>query len=186
MTMSASGHIRRFATALAVAIISSGFSAWAVSAIDEDRVLTADGPYVFYNQDGSVRVLSVTREGSVSDTTYIDGLPEGFSVHVEDQSGKYVFDVPLAEKDRPEWDHRKARKTFILSDPHGRMDLMVELLKSHKVIDSDLEWSFGRNHLVVLGDVFDRGEDVTPRPSRQEDASPSCSATTRRWCWPET
>ena len=161
MTMSASGHIRRFATALAVAIISSGFSAWAVSAIDEDRVLTADGPYVFYNQDGSVSVLSVTREGSVSDTTYIDGLPEGFSVHVEDQSGKYVFDVPLAEKDRPEWDHRKARKTFILSDPHGRMDLMVELLKSHKVIDSDLEWSFGRNHLVVLGDVFDRGEDVT-------------------------
>lgn len=159
--MSASRLVRRVAVAIAALMISSGFTAWAASAIDKPSPLKADGPYVFYNEDGSVRLLSVTSDGAVSDTTYADGLPDGFAVHVSDHSGRYAFDVPLVEKSRPGWSHSKARRTFVLSDPHGRMDLMVELLKANGVIDDDLGWSFGRNHLVVLGDVFDRGEDVT-------------------------
>ena len=30
-----------------------------------------------------------------------------------------------------------------------------------KVIDTDLTWSFGDGHLVIVGDVFDRGPNVT-------------------------
>ncbi|MGN1233794.1 MAG: metallophosphoesterase [Candidatus Cryptobacteroides sp.] len=141
-------------------IFGSGFAAWADTLCDGGRI-GADGPYLFYNEDGSVRMAGIGRNGNVLDTVFVSGLPEGFSVRVEGQSGKYAFDVPVVRKSRPEWNYRQARRTFILSDPHGKMDIVVELLMRNGVVDSGLNWSFGRNHLVVIGDVFDRGEDVT-------------------------
>lgn len=121
----------------------------------------ADGPYLFYNEDGSVRLVSIGQEGNILDTVFVSGLPGDFSVRVKGQSGKYAFDVPVVRKCRPQWNYRQARRTFIMSDIHGKMDIAVELLIRNGVVDKGLRWSFGRNHLVVIGDVFDRGEDVT-------------------------
>ncbi|MGM9742722.1 MAG: hypothetical protein ACI3ZC_06655 [Candidatus Cryptobacteroides sp.] len=89
----------------------------------------ADGPYIFYNEDGSARMVSIASSGRMSDTVFVSGLPEGFRVKVEDRSGKYAFEVPVVEKSRPEWNYRQARKTFIMSDIHGKMEVAVELLK---------------------------------------------------------
>lgn len=47
-----------------------------------------------------------------------------------------------------------------LSDIHGQYDLAIELLKNNKIIDSKLNWNFGKGHLVIVGDVFDRGDKV--------------------------
>lgn len=47
-----------------------------------------------------------------------------------------------------------------LSDIHGQYDLMVRLLRAHDVIDADGDWALGRDHLVITGDVFDRGDKV--------------------------
>lgn len=47
-----------------------------------------------------------------------------------------------------------------LSDIHGQYDLMVRLLRAHRVIDDHDDWALGRDHLVVTGDVFDRGDKV--------------------------
>lgn len=47
-----------------------------------------------------------------------------------------------------------------MSDPHGRLNLVVSLLKANGVIDSQLRWAYGDNQLVVIGDIFDRGYDV--------------------------
>ena len=51
-------------------------------------------------------------------------------------------------------------KVFVMSDPHGKLDCVVSLLCGNGVIDRQLHWSFGSNHLVVIGDIFDRGNDV--------------------------
>ena len=130
------------------------------SAYSIEKDVVADGPYIFYGDDGSVRICSVDALGNVRDTMYAAGLPDGFVLHVSD-GGAVSFDLELSEKRRPDWDHRPARRTLVLSDPHGRLDLFVELLKKEKVIDKELRWRYGRGHLVVLGDVFDRGEGVT-------------------------
>ena len=45
---------------------------------DHKPLLTADGPYIIHNVDGSTRVVSVSLEGQVSDTTYT-ALPANFS-----------------------------------------------------------------------------------------------------------
>ena len=34
-------------------------------------------------------------------------------------------------------------------------------MKSLGIIDKNLNWKFGKGHLVVLGDIFDRGSMVT-------------------------
>jgi len=52
------------------------------------------------------------------------------------------------------------RKIAALSDIHGQYDLAVKLLKNNKIIDSKLDWNFGKGHLVIVGDVFDRGDKV--------------------------
>ncbi|KRB11631.1 metallophosphoesterase [Lysobacter sp. Root690] len=48
-----------------------------------------------------------------------------------------------------------------LSDIHGQFDLAVRLLQANRVIDKRLRWNYGSGHLVVVGDVFDRGARVT-------------------------
>jgi predicted MPP superfamily phosphohydrolase len=48
-----------------------------------------------------------------------------------------------------------------LSDIHGQFDLAMEMFQNNKIIDEDLNWSFGEGHLVIVGDIFDRGDKVT-------------------------
>lgn len=50
---------------------------------------------------------------------------------------------------------------FVMADTHGEFQIAVQLLKSQKIIDSKLKWSFGKGHLAVLGDIFDRGPNQT-------------------------
>ncbi|MDR2697653.1 MAG: metallophosphoesterase [Holophagales bacterium] len=52
-------------------------------------------------------------------------------------------------------------RIFVLSDVHGVFDVMRDLLVANKVIDSRNRWTFGKGHLVILGDVADRGDQVT-------------------------
>lgn len=49
-----------------------------------------------------------------------------------------------------------------MSDPHGNLDCFVSLLKGNGIIDEKLSWIYGANHLMIVGDVFDRGDDVLP------------------------
>lgn len=54
----------------------------------------------------------------------------------------------------------KVRKIAALSDIHGQYDLVIQILKNNKIIDKNLNWNFGKGHLVIVGDVFDRGDKV--------------------------
>ena len=50
---------------------------------------------------------------------------------------------------------------YVLGDIHGRFDILSKLLQNARVIDSNLNWIANQKHLVALGDIFDRGQDVT-------------------------
>ncbi len=57
--------------------------------------------------------------------------------------------------------YSKISNITVISDIHGQYDLMVELLKNHGVIDENLNWNYGKGHLVINGDILDRGDKVT-------------------------
>lgn len=119
----------------------------------------ADGPYIIY-EESSARVVAVDTEGNISDRR-MDGVGPGSTFTVVSDNGAFSFDVTLHEISRPAWKYDSPEKTFIMSDPHGNLDCVISLLRGNGIIDDELKWSFGSNHLVIIGDIFDRGNDAT-------------------------
>jgi hypothetical protein len=56
--------------------------------------------------------------------------------------------------------YKNVENIAALSDIHGQYDLAVEILKNNGIINSNLDWNFGKGHLVIVGDVFDRGPKI--------------------------
>ncbi len=113
-----------------------------------------DGPYIFHQND-SLRIQWI--ESGVGHDTLI----------ANDDLGQF------ARKGLPAVDlmdlyflkDKKAtftdvNKIVAISDVHGQYDLMIDLLRIHKVIDEQKQWIFGKAHLVVTGDNLDRGDKV--------------------------
>ncbi len=55
----------------------------------------------------------------------------------------------------------KVGKLLALSDIEGNFSAFRKLLQVNNVVDNDLNWTFGDGHLVLIGDFFDRGKQVT-------------------------
>lgn len=64
-----------------------------------------------------------------------------------------------AEQDKTVY--KKVDSIYVVGDIHGRYDQLITLLTKSKIIDENLNWTAGNAHVVFLGDVFDRGDDVT-------------------------
>ena len=164
---SKTSFMKYFLIAFTLMFISSGLNAGTFGSDgkkkdkEKKEELSADGPYVLYQPDGKTRVISVDKKGKITDTTYV-ALPEDFTLHVVDHKGRFPFDVKLHPVKRPDWQYRQPEKVFVMSDPHGRLDCVISLLQGNGVIDKNYNWSFGSNHLMVIGDIFDRGADVLP------------------------
>ncbi|MFN3900336.1 MAG: metallophosphoesterase [Alishewanella aestuarii] len=83
--------------------------------------------------------------------------------HVIPARCQQAQDIPLASHPiaaAPELDF-SASKVAIISDLHGQYALTIQLLQAQGIIDRDLNWQFGSGHLVLAGDLMDRGEQVT-------------------------
>lgn len=69
--------------------------------------------------------------------------------------------VSFAEPERPDVLVAAPDSLFILGDTHGEYDRVVTLLRNAGLIDAEHDWSGGSAHLVFLGDLTDRGGEVT-------------------------
>lgn len=56
-----------------------------------------------------------------------------------------------------QWRYDDIERIVAISDVHGDLGAMTETLQSAKLLDQDLRWSGEQAHLVVVGDVLDRG-----------------------------
>lgn len=52
-------------------------------------------------------------------------------------------------------------RLMAIGDLHGDLESLVRLLIGNQVIDSSLTWIWGKGELVFIGDIFDRGNEVT-------------------------
>lgn len=121
----------------------------------------ADGPYILYRPTGEMRMITVGVKGELKDTTYTVS-PSDFTFPVVSHGGRHRFEVTLHSFERSAWKVAQAERMLVLSDPHGDLDCFVSVLKNNGVIGDRYEWTFGEGQLVVIGDVFDRGDDVVP------------------------
>jgi len=113
-----------------------------------------DGPYIF-DQEDNIRIRWI--EGGVGHDTLIakdvlgvfrrDGLPT-----ID------LTDLDFEKNNQATYD--KVDDIVAISDAHGQYDIMIDLLKAHRVIDEQNQWTFGKGHLVITGDNLDRGDKV--------------------------
>ena len=98
-----------------------------------------DGPFIFIEKDKLVQKEIINGEISIKN------LPLN--------AYKTTFKTEVST-------YKNVQKIAALSDIHGQYDLAVTLLKNNKIIDKNLNWRFGKGHLVIVGDIFDRGPKV--------------------------
>jgi len=141
------------------------FFAFKVSAqIAQKEGNSADGPYVLYRGD-SILVASVDhKEQNVRalKRTYpfTDRQKLTLEIRFSDAPEKN-FNVQLKEaiiNEPPVW--QQPEKLLVLSDIEGEFDALRNLLLANGVITKNYEWVFGKGHLIICGDLFDRGKDV--------------------------
>ncbi len=65
-----------------------------------------------------------------------------------------VLMTPAAASD---WTFNNVERVVALSDIHGAYEPMVRTLQQAGVIGEELAWSGGTTHLVIVGDILDRG-----------------------------
>ncbi len=114
----------------------------------------ADGPHVF-RENGRLHarwvcndtVREQTLDAAQADIRVQCGYPHPLQV------------APPATAEAAVWP--ATPRIVALSDIHGQYGLLVKLLRAHAVIDADDNWALGAATLVVAGDVFDRGPQVT-------------------------
>jgi len=69
----------------------------------------------------------------------------------------FIFCIVFGSAQADEWHVEGAEKIVAIADVHGAYDAMVETLQQADVIDGELRWSGGATHLVIVGDLLDRG-----------------------------
>ncbi|THU39315.1 hypothetical protein FAM09_12440 [Niastella caeni] len=72
------------------------------------------------------------------------------------------FSVKLKERVVVEKsDYRRPNKLFVLSGIEGNLRQLCKLLMRAKVVDKYLHWTFEDNHLVLIGNCFNSGDEIT-------------------------
>jgi hypothetical protein len=57
------------------------------------------------------------------------------------------------------WQFEDVERVVAISDIHGAYEPMVATLQNAGVVDAESNWSGGSSHLVIVGDILDRGAD---------------------------
>lgn len=118
-----------------------------------------DGPYIFYEND-QIKVKWIYRERLVERTI------KGDNYNVIKRKFGFEFNpswISNINSDTLNYvqSFSNVKNLVAISDVHGQYTILVKLLKEHHIIDKDFNWIFGKGHLVILGDILDRGPDVT-------------------------
>lgn len=117
--------------------------------------------YVIHNDDNiGIRVVAAQKDGTVLDKTF-DKVPSDliFKYIAADIDTDIEFEFKLRDRIKNDWNMSVSQKTLVVSDLHGRLDAYVAILKGNRVVDDNLNWIYGANNLVIVGDILDRGRD---------------------------
>jgi hypothetical protein len=118
----------------------------------------SDGPYVYWETDTSVIVFYLCNDEVLTQTfTGTDTL--SFHGFCKDTTIDYFIPVSVPHPESYIINH--VSRILAISDIEGGYELLVEFLKESGVINESCHWKWKEGHLVIVGDVFDRGDKVT-------------------------
>ena len=134
---------------------------------------TTDGPYIFYQNDSlnSAKIVQVKPKTVNELLEYEIILSEikkigendvlSFNVDVYNSSLE-EFNVTLQKEYIEEKsEYPEPSRVLATSDIEGNFYAYKKMLICAGVMSEKYQWTFGDGHLVIVGDMFDRGDNVT-------------------------
>ncbi len=139
--------------------LTAGLWQPAAAQTEQDLQSISDGPYLFY--EGDSLLARWVDGGSLQEARLQPGqplpLPPALSAHF---AADELY-APAGLQPQTQDHFGDVDRILAISDTHGQYDLLRKFLQAHGVTDEAGNWAYGKGHLVVLGDIFDRGEGVT-------------------------
>ncbi|WP_372768244.1 metallophosphoesterase [Pseudoalteromonas sp.] len=161
------GHFAAVSTVillLGFALLVSQHGTLGLPANQLAKTVGNEGPHIFF--DGN-KVQAEYIRGNLEDGFYKETMPLQFEV--SNQLDVYfpltdltfqVDYIPVVET--PPSTYSDNAPILAISDLEGNLATFLDFLKVHKVINNDNQWQFGNGHLVLIGDMVDRGFSTTP------------------------
>jgi hypothetical protein len=125
----------------------------------------ADGPYILYKQKKAYIKGIGLKDGvpvtSIDSFELNDKAKQRLKVCIYGHAD-WDFEVKLKKEIVPrESVFMGAGKMLFVSDIEGEFEAFRNLLLVNGVINGKYQWTFGKGKLIIAGDLFDRGKQVT-------------------------
>ncbi len=130
-----------------------------------EKEIFYDGPYVLYrNENCIVYTINSSADPIVSTKRYPISMKAQNPVQVSFPANpSWDFSVSFhASLSIEPSEYRAPEKLFAISDIEGEFTNFRTILIANKIMDEQSNWIFGKGHMVICGDLFDRGDDVVP------------------------
>lgn len=118
-----------------------------------------DGPFIFFEEKETL--VKWVADDQLMVEKYVPSKQEYFQSLFKVFPDKDALKKKKFEKPDFKQEFHGVDKILAISDVHGQLNLFFEFLLNHKVIDIQGNWIYGTGHLMIDGDIFDRGAHVT-------------------------
>ncbi len=126
--------------------------------------LNGEGPYAFFKNDSTLSVKYIRGDKEtgfyLDEKEYTDDEPIPAKVFFPLDTTHFNFNIK-SNFESPKSIYNDQNKILAISDIESGFKTFRDFLISSNVIDENLNWTFGKNHLVLVGDFVDRGFSTT-------------------------
>ncbi len=127
-------------------------------------VVDKDGPYVFYENDSilNVNYIKGNRDSGfyLDEKDYLIDSAIKATCYLQFDATSFDFEIK-ADLETPKTTYADNSPILAISDIESGFRTFRDFLIKSKVIDKNLNWTFGTGHLVLVGDFVDRGNSTT-------------------------
>jgi hypothetical protein len=150
---------------LLVTLVCFGLFIGADAHLFEDKLAYQldDEVHVFYqdNQTVALRIKGDNDNGFTVERQALSTMADR-SIEVQFPEDNSSFTVEISEDiQTPDAIYTDGEPTVALSDIESGFGAFRQFLVSHGIADKQLNWTFGKGHLVLVGDFVDRGASTT-------------------------
>lgn len=125
------------------------------------RLTAPDGPYVHWLNEAEVKVLWVEEaEGGYQLKKKVQAIHQPISCQPS-RGPAFSFSLRPTHSPPPPA-YPEPEKLLCLSDIEGNFEALWAILQGNGAIDASHNWQYGKNQLMLLGDLMDRDADVLP------------------------
>lgn len=157
-----------FGTLILLSLIVLGVAIYFGADIDYGDNMMAykvgdEGPHIFFEGEHLVaRHIRGNRDQGfyVEEKSFPAQTPLTSTVHFPLDASQFSITLN-PEIITPATSYDDDEPIFAISDIESAYKTLRDFLLAHQIVDQDLNWTFGRGHLVLLGDFVDRDASTT-------------------------